>query len=98
MFSKIRYTASIVFTILFMAMISAPAIILSFDDSTDVSIFYSITEEEESKKLQLIIDDSNVNYDGEFLGLELSKIIGYTFKTYPKPHLNLIIPPPEFII
>lgn len=81
-----------------MALISAPTVILSIDDSADVSIFYSITEEEENEKLQLVIEDISSNNDDLFLDDNQSKIDAYTYKTYAKPHLNLISPPPEFIL
>ncbi len=98
MFEKLRYRTSIFFTIIFMALISAPTVILSIDDSTDVSIFYSITEEEESEKLKIVVEDISPDNEGLFLNENQSKIDGYTYKTYAKPHLNLISPPPEFIL
>ena len=84
--------------VLFLAFISAPTIIHSIDKTIDVSFFYSITEEEERghqtvKNFQIVTSD--------FKAIEFvctSKPIdpiGYKFKTYPKPHLNLISPPPE---
>ncbi|WP_370000943.1 hypothetical protein [Winogradskyella sp.] len=80
-----------------MALISAPTVILSIDNSADVSIFYSITEEEENEKLNLVIEDFSSGNEELFLDESQSKIDGYTYKIYTKPHLNLISPPPEFI-
>ena len=41
---------AIFFTILFMAVVSAPTTIVAIDDSINVSILHSSTEEEESEK------------------------------------------------
>lgn len=92
-----KYKLAIFFTILFMALVAAPTIILSFDNSIDVSNFYSISEEEEHQHIKLVFDNSNANSDGFIFSRKLTYAIEYTFKTYPKPHLNLISPPPEFI-
>ena len=60
-----------------MGFIIAPSIIVAFDNSIDISIIYSLNEEEEK-------------------GSETHKNIVVVFsKKYPKPHLNLISPPPE---
>ena len=88
---------SIFFTILFMALITAPSIIVTIDDSVDVSVFYSLSEEEEENKnlkLTFLLE----NLDDSFLESTINfNYLGYHFKNYPKPHLNLISPPPEFI-
>lgn len=80
-----------------MAMLTAPTVILSLDDSKDVSVFYSITEEEESEKLKLVIEEKASNNDDIPVNENQSEIDGYTSKVYAKPHLNLVSPPPEFI-
>lgn len=96
MTSQSKYYISIFFTIIFMAFIAAPTIIVSLDDSVDISIFYSLTEEEESENFKLIFDDK-LEYSEVVYNLMANNfLIGYTFKSYPKPHLNLITPPPEF--
>lgn len=97
MFSQSKYRIAVILTILFMALITAPTIILSLDDTYDVSCFYSINEEEENENLKLVFE--KISLDPEFLIEDNvnSHLIGYTFKHYPKPHLNLISPPPDFI-
>ena len=90
-----KYRIAVFFTILFMAIISAPTIITSFDDSVDISCFYGMGEEEESENLKLLFDNNLENSDVLFVIKKNVHLIGYTFKTYPKPHLNLISPPPE---
>jgi len=83
-----------------MATITAPAILMVIDDSIDVSLFYDVSEEEEekgnekNKELDILV----VNLNSEFEDSSSSKIqknLGYCYKKYPKPHLNLISPPPE---
>lgn len=97
MFQKYKYRSAVFFTILLMALISAPTIIISLDDSADVTCFYSITEEEENENLKLVFENTDQEL-ASFLEDEVNTdLIGYTFKTYPKPHLNLISPPPDFI-
>jgi hypothetical protein len=87
---------------LFLAFISAPTIIHVLDDSQDVSIFYSFSEEEEKghetfKNIEFLSSEFN-NGDIIFSAPLKSNTTGYHYKTYPKPHLNLISPPPEFYI
>jgi hypothetical protein len=87
------------FLLLFTALIAAPTIILVVDDSVDISMFYSLSEEEEKgyetiKSVQVAPSDFN-QLDLIFASKLRSDTIGYQFKKYPKPHLNLISPPPE---
>ncbi|MEZ4793412.1 MAG: hypothetical protein R2783_08130 [Gelidibacter sp.] len=87
------------FLMLFTALISAPTIIHMVDDATDISIFYSLSEEEEKghptiKNIEIIPFDFNLA-DLLFASELNSNTTGYNYKTYPKPHLNLISPPPE---
>jgi len=88
---------SIFFTLLFVGLITAPSIIVAIDDSVDMSEFYSLSEEEEeNKNVSLIfivqdLEDSLSEHSDD------DNILEYFSKSYPKPHLNLISPPPEFI-
>nr|WP_321247019.1 hypothetical protein [uncultured Psychroserpens sp.] len=93
---------AIFFSLLFLSLIIAPTIIMAIDDSIDISFVYDISEEEEEKgkegnkefkKFVVDLDDE----DESFMSSENEQNLEYTFKTYPKPHLNLIFPPPEFI-
>jgi hypothetical protein len=88
------------FTLLFLALIVAPTVIVAIDDSFDTSIFYSITEEEETGKTKNIVSPYSLQVNDYATSSDLKRhqIFGYTFKTYPKPHLNLISPPPEISI
>lgn len=97
MYNQSKYRIAVFFTILFMALISAPTIILSFDDTYDVSSFYSINEEEENQNVKLVFESTSLESESLFEDQLSPNLIGYTFKNYPKPHLNLISPPPDFI-
>lgn len=97
MFQKYKYRSAVFFTIVLMALISAPTIIVSFDDSVDVTCFYSITEEEENHGAKLVFGSTNQDSDSVFEDYTNTNLVGYTFKNYPKPHLNLISPPPDFV-
>ncbi|WP_405574137.1 hypothetical protein [Winogradskyella sp. Asnod2-B02-A] len=92
-----KHRIAILFTILFMALISAPVIILSIDDSVDTTCFFSINEEEENAHVKLLFDKDDQISEFLFEDQTSTDLIGYTFKHYPKPHLNLISPPPDFI-
>ena len=89
-----KKTISIFFTVLFLGLISAPSIILAIDDSIDISILYSISEEEENKNLEVIVYENSEDTDSLLFSLKFENS-GYHYKKYPKPNCNLISPPPE---
>jgi hypothetical protein len=93
-----RNIISIFFTVLFLAFLTAPAVITLVDDSVDISYFYSITEEEEKGgKIEGLLNRDSINQsDFTLPGKGVNE--GYYFKKYTKPHLNLISPPPEIHI
>ncbi|WP_299098435.1 hypothetical protein [uncultured Winogradskyella sp.] len=80
-----------------MALISAPTIISSIDDSIDITCFFSISEEEENNNAKLLFDKDHQISESLFEDPLPTNFIGYTFKNYSIPHLNLISPPPDFI-
>lgn len=97
-----RSIVSILLSVLFLLFLTAPTIILIIDDSADVSIFYASSEEEEkgsdkNKEVELLFFYLN-SPDLDFASSEVENNLGYYFKNYLKPHLNLIFPPPEFHI
>ncbi|MCD2258493.1 hypothetical protein [Psychroserpens luteolus] len=94
---------AIFFSIFFLSLTTAPTIVMVVDDSMDVSFLYDISEEEEEKKgkdknkeFEKFLIDSDKDLD-DFPALKKANNLDYAYKTYPKPHLNLIFPPPEFI-
>ena len=95
MFKK---TVAIFFTVIFLGIISAPSIIVVIDDSIDISVLYSLSEEEEeTNNLKLVVSEIDEDTSSYLVSLKSEKM-GYHFKKYPKPYINLIIPPPEFHI
>lgn len=89
------------FSILFMALITAPSIIVVIDDSIDVSILFGCAEEEEKESeknntIELLVLESDKKLEVfSFLTDEIQ--FEYKFTYYPIPHRNMISPPPEFI-
>ncbi|MBU3820453.1 hypothetical protein KO566_00140 [Flavobacteriaceae bacterium XHP0103] len=85
------------FMVIFMGLITAPSLIIALDNSIDTSMFYSIAEEEENgKSISVLSPFSIVNneYQTPF-DIKDYQFFSYQNKNYPKPHLNLISPPPE---
>ena len=93
----VKNTIAIFFSLTLLALICAPSIIIAIDDSADTSMFYSIAEEEEISKIKIQSPNDLSNAE-TLLTIDNIEGIEYYFKKYPKPHLNLIFPPPEYII
>lgn len=91
----LRRTIALCFVILFAMMISAPTIIVSCDDSADISAFFGMNEEEEQEDMKLLFDQ--ILEEHEDFSVEVSKLehINYASNKYHKPYLNLISPPPK---
>lgn len=93
---------SILFSVIFLLFIVTPTIIVMVDSSIDVSMAFSASEEEEKgneKNLDIEILFSKLKTNDSDLVFALSENnLGYYFKNYPKPHLNLISPPPDYNI
>jgi len=88
---------AVFFTIFFVAIISAPSIIMSFDDTIDITCFYGENEEEEKESFELLFEVSSLSLEDLVISTKEINATIYTFKSYPKPQLNLVLPPPEFI-
>ena len=95
-----RNLVSIFFLFAFMVFLSTPTIIAMVDDSVDISLFFSMAEEEENghPKSKNVKDIILENQDQEgFISLAEEAIhLSYYVKNYSKPYLNLISPPPKF--
>lgn len=95
-----RNVVSVFFLFAFLVFLSAPTVIAMVNDSADISLFFSMAEEEEhgqgkSKNVQDIILENLDNED--FVNLKEEKIhLSYYVRNYSKPYLNLISPPPKF--
>ncbi|MGY0391079.1 hypothetical protein ACW5R3_00795 [Bizionia sp. KMM 8389] len=88
---------AILFSVLFVTFITAPSIIVAVDDSVDVSMFYSIAEEENENFKFPLSNNNHDDFDGVFT-TESKEYLGYYFKNYTKPYLNFISPPPDLNI
>ncbi|MFD2543048.1 hypothetical protein ACFSSB_12020 [Lacinutrix gracilariae] len=90
---------SIVLSVIFILFIATPTIITIVDDTIDVSVVFSVSEEEnESYTVDppvLFLCDKTSDFYFDLVSNENNS--GYVFKNYPIPHFNLISPPPDFI-
>nr|WP_321234734.1 hypothetical protein [uncultured Psychroserpens sp.] len=97
-----RNLLAIFFSIFFLSLTTVPTIVMVVDSSIDVSIFFDISEEEEekeskkNKEFEVFVIDLDTELE-DLKSTNSKEDLAYKFKTYPKPHLNLISPPPEFI-
>ncbi len=92
---------AIILTVLFTVIITAPTIAIAIDDSVDISILLGCAEEEEkesekTKTFELIFSDCK-NDTFPFVKAIGQSYLSYRVKTYSKPHLHLLCPPPEFV-
>ena len=82
--------------------IAAPTVIGMLDDSIDISVFYAMSEEEEKgseKNISKEVFFSELHIqDSDAISSEKEHHLGYYFKKYSKPHLNIISPPPQLHI
>ncbi len=83
------------FMILFMSTTSAPTIIISLDNTIDISILFGLGEEEEKEDMKLLFELASEELEDTSLYHLSIDIVAYTSKKYLKPHLNLIFPPPR---
>ncbi|MFV0540439.1 MAG: hypothetical protein ACK5MZ_04260 [Aestuariibaculum sp.] len=92
-----KTSIAIFFTVLFMALIVTPTVIVALDNTFDTSIFYSMAEEEENGKQKNVLSPFSLQNNDMTTNFELKNLLAfsYQFKKYAKPHLNLVSPPPE---
>lgn len=97
----LKQRVSIVFGIIFVAFLVTPTIISIIDDSIDISVFYTSTEEEdkgfEKDKIDFIYLDNSFNQT-DFCLKNSEDNLTYYSKKYSKPYLNLLLPPPQHTI
>ena len=87
------------FMVLFMGLIVTPSVVVALDSSIDTSIFFSFAEEEENGNSITVLSPFSIadNELNTIFDVKGHKSFNYQCKNYPKPHLNLISPPPENI-
>ncbi|TXE13233.1 hypothetical protein FUA26_03335 [Seonamhaeicola algicola] len=87
---------------MFVVFLTTPTIVTLIDSSIDISMYYTSAEEEEkgnekTKNCEKLFFE-NPHIESAFSLIESEDNLGYYIKKYPKPHLNLISPPPELNI
>ena len=92
-----KYLAQIVL-VLFVAFLSTPTIVSIIEKKTDVSIFYSLTEEEIHKELKEVkAEIKSYDYPITTIVLKKSKIVSENLSKHDKVASVIFSPPPEFI-
>ena len=92
-----RSLVSRFFLLIFVVFLSAPTVISIVDDTYDVSVFYSINEEENSlneiKQLEFNLDDDF--FLTFFETVEHNKISDFYLNLYSHLNIENLSPPPE---
>ncbi len=88
------------FSLIFIAFLTAPAIVPLVDESIDISIFYGLNEEEGEKEGHEITKDielivSHLHDSGDSLIRTKRKVIPSKNRWYLPFYLNISTPPPE---
>ena len=94
---RINNTIAIFLTIIFLGIMVMPTIILTVDDTADISSFYGMGEEEESEEFKLVLHLEDFKNEANEIISNIIPLNKHRVKTYSKPHLNLVSPPPEII-
>jgi len=92
-----KYLAQIVL-VLFVAFLSTPTIVSIIEKKTDVSIFYSLTEEEIHKELKEVkAEIKSYDYPITTIALKKSRIVSENLSKHDNVSSVIFSPPPEFI-
>lgn len=86
--------------ILFIAFLLTPTVVTIIEKNTDVSMFYSFTEEEIHKDLKEIKCDLRKNFEYVFLTPKISQnsiIISENLSKHDKISDEIFSPPPELL-
>ena len=92
---RFQSKTAILFTVLFLAIVSTPAVIASMDDSIDITNFDGLGEEEETESFKLICEDFDGNLEEHLEDSFGFSAMQHALKNYSKPYLNQVSPPPE---
>lgn len=90
---------SIFLSVVFLLFIAAPTILLIADDTIDISVAFSISEEEEKGNenhldIEVLFSAEKKTNESNLGFVSAKNNVGYYYKKHPKLHLNLISPPP----
>ncbi|GAB1857845.1 hypothetical protein MHTCC0001_26820 [Flavobacteriaceae bacterium MHTCC 0001] len=91
---------SIILSILFMLIVAMPTIMMVIDNSLDVSMFYTTSEEEKDKSQEKNKEKDFIVFDMETpLQININDFedsnLEYYSKIYKKPHIKHNFPPPR---
>ena len=89
---------SILFSAIFVLFITAPTIVSLLENNIDMSMFYNIAEEENSKETVKLISlgiNTSKELHGLFNCLDQDNTFNFYLNTYSELHLDLVSPPPE---
>ena len=92
--------ASGILLVLFLTFLSTPTIVTLIEKNTDVSFFYSFSEEEIHKELKQIKADLRQNFDYPFMVLKIksnSNIISENLSRHDNVAEEIFSPPPNLI-
>ncbi len=100
-----RRIFSVLLSVLFVALVAAPTVVMLIDDTIDVSCLYASAEEEEegneksekNKEKEVVFLELNL-LETDFVLFKAQNNLEYFLKEYSKPHLNLIFSPPQLHI
>ena len=92
-----KYLAQIVL-VLFVAFLSTPTVVSIIEKKTDVSIFYSLAEEEIHKELKEVkAEIKSYDYPITTIALKKSRIVSENVSKHDNVSSVIFSPPPEFI-
>ncbi|WP_298121258.1 hypothetical protein [Flavobacterium sp.] len=89
-----------ILVVLFIAFLSTPTVVSLIEKNTDVSIFYSFSEEEIHKDLKEIKAELKQQFDYPFMDLKIklnSKIISENLSHHDNVTSSIFSPPPELV-
>ena len=86
--------------VLFIAFLSTPTIVTLIEKNTDISMFYSFSEEEIHKDFKDIKADIKQHFDYPFIEFKVttnSKIISENLSRHDNVFEEIFSPPPELV-
>ena len=98
-FCNMKFVARLLL-VLFVAFLSAPTIVKLIEKNTDISLFYSFSEEELHKDYKEIKADLSHEYEFVFVNLSnttSTKIISENLSSHDNVSEEIFSPPPELV-
>ena len=94
-----NFILSFFFMFSFLSFTIAPSILMLLDNDSELIEIYTSAEEEDNTdenkfENDVVLEDLNPKNSAPS-NSKNEKKSGYKYYNYPKPHLNLVFPPPE---